>query len=96
MTRILGIISFLSALSCKIIILYFIITRNSISNRGFIIIILILLSSFSVMIYVYKTKFGKIDYNEDIKEITQENEIIKKKIEQKELLAQLSKYPDDK
>ncbi len=84
--KITGIISFLSGIGWGLFILVVAIDMFDIDN--FLVYFLGIVGSISITLYVIWTKFGLRDRT-DLEKIDYENQILKKQIEQKELLMKL-------
>ena len=91
--KVTGIISFLGAISW---ILFILVESINVSLKknvvfqivDFIMIFLILITSISIVLYVKWTDFGKKDLS-DIAKVDNENQLLKRLIEQKELKKKL-------
>ena len=92
--KIAAIISFIGAVG-GVLLIIFIFYDNSTSSYKmkvdeWLYTFLILVLSISIFFYVIWTKFGKIGLTE-LEQIEYENQLLKKKIEQQELLKKLDK-----
>lgn len=86
--KIAGIISLLGSLGLILSILFTISKESIDDNLEFLILILMLITGFSIIMYVIWTKFGKKEFSE-LDKLEYENQLLKKQIEQKELKKKL-------
>ena len=87
-TQITGIISFVCASFYVLFMFLILLTGENVKPDAIFSLSIALVVSISVILYVYWTKFGKVEMNE-LEKINYENEILKKRIEQKELEERL-------
>ncbi|ALU26832.1 MULTISPECIES: hypothetical protein [Myroides] len=86
--KITGIISLLGGIGSILLLLFTISKERIDDNLDFLIIILILITGISIVMYVIWTKFGKRGFSE-LDKLEYENQLLKKQIEQKELKQKL-------
>lgn len=87
-TRIAAIISFLSGIVTALFTLYFIYKDGFGDGNELLFELVFMLFTASTIIYVIWTKFGKMSMTE-LEKIEYENQLLKKKVEQKELKKKL-------
>jgi cell shape-determining protein MreC len=87
-TQVTGIISFVCANFFVLLIFVTLLTSENIAPQAVFGATISLSVSISVILYVYWTKFGKTEMNE-LEKINYENELLKKRIEQKDLQERL-------
>lgn len=87
--KIIGLISFISALCWVLFIVYqLIINKDTITKEAIAAISSVIIPAIVTMSYIILTRFGDVETNE-LKKINLENELLKIKIEQKKLQNQL-------
>ena len=88
--RVTAVISFLTSLGLGLFLIYVIVSSYDKDSEGFFIAIFALVSTISTILYVVWTKFGGIDLC-GMDKMEYKNQILKKQIEQQELLKKLEK-----
>ncbi|KZE77160.1 hypothetical protein HX030_15020 [Myroides odoratimimus] len=86
--QIAGIISLLGGIGLVLSTLIVIANEKIDDNLDFLILILMLITGISIIMYVIWTKFGKKEFSE-LNKLEYENQLLKKQIEQKELKKKL-------
>ncbi len=86
--KVTAIISFLSGLGWGLFGLFLIATINNKNEVWFLIIFFLMTSTISTILYVIWTNFGVKKFSE-IEKMDFENQLLKRKIEQKELKKKL-------
>ncbi|MDM1490777.1 hypothetical protein HX051_15550 [Myroides odoratimimus] len=86
--QIAGIISLLGGIGLVLFTLIVIANEKIDDNLDFLILILMLITGISIIMYVIWTKFGKKEFSE-LNKLEYENQLLKKQIEQKELKKKL-------
>lgn len=86
--QIAGIISLLGGIGLVLFTLIVIANERIDDNLDFLILILMLITGISIIMYVIWTKFGKKEFSE-LNKLEYENQLLKKQIEQKELKKKL-------
>ncbi len=88
--KVAGILSMLGGIIFGLFLFYALFDSQIKSTKGFFEWLYFLITSISIVFYVIRTNFGKKVYSE-IEKIDQENNLLKLKIEQNELLQKLDK-----
>ena len=85
--KVTAIISFIGGLGFSLFFIYLSMNTSYTNEYDYLVVFALIMTTVSTVLYVFWTKFGKKD--SEIENIDRENQILKRKIEQKELKKKL-------